>query len=370
MINPFDEAFDSIVYKFWDDPGSIVSQDVKTKILFDNLKRKIQKSKNKRKCLVQGCNHYTVRKSHCISEKLFLKPISENGIVLTPIFDYTKGEIELVERGIGIASTFPGFCEEHEKIFLCFERNGKFSVDNHLRLQLYRNICREYYEKMFQKEIFQLLIEAYLSSRKDCFLNVFKNDHWGKLIELLGAKIKSIEYSGKDDIEESTNSRMKEVDRAVAEITEYYEKGQYLLTNDDSFVTVSVSIDEIVPVCLSGRANLQFLENESFKNITLFINILPVNNETIVSFSSLAENENYIRLYLDQVLIDSESYIRMIETLMVRGSDHWFIKPSIWINIEQSRKEKILSDILDLKFNIGTVYQTMIFDELRKNNCG
>ena len=196
----FTDYMDRVVNLFWENPESIYPQKVKTKILFDNAKRISRNHKNRRKCLVQGCNCKTIRKSHSISKNLFLESISENSIVISPSFDNSEGRMVLKQKGIGNASTFPGFCEKHEELFLDFEQNGEFKKTNHFNLQLFRTICREYYIKVFRKETFQILLEDYLSNRKESFLKAYKDDPFGRFIESKGNIIKSIEYSGKDEI--------------------------------------------------------------------------------------------------------------------------------------------------------------------------
>ena len=159
---------------------------------------------------------------------------------------------------------------------------------------------------------------------------------------------------------------MKKNDREIKEISEYYKTSQNLLERDDDFSSYVYTIDIKIPVCLSGRANINILDNDKSKNIILFVNVLPTNKKTTIFISSLKENEDYLKLYVNNVLSDGPSFINMIETWMIRGTDHWFIKPSIWNNIEQTRKDKILSDINDLRYNIGTPYTITIFDELKK----
>ncbi len=364
--NLFADYIDRIIYRFWDDPNSVFPKNNKTKVLFDNLKSTIKNNKRRRICLVQDCKLETVRKSHCISKKLFLQRIAENSMVLTPAFDYSKGKLILQQKGINEASTFPGYCENHEKLFLDFEKNGEFKNESHVNLQLFRTICREYYVKIFRKETLLLLLNDYLTNRDTSFLHAYKADPFGQLLEIKGMSIKSFSYSGRDEIESQINVQLRKIEKEIYEINQYYELCHGLLQNNDDFYTYGYIVDIEIPICLSGRANLHFNENGSFKNIIVFINILPTKNETFLTISSFKENEKYINQYLGKIIYNSESVINMIETWMVRGSDHWFIKPSIWNNLDETKRTKILADIHDIKYNIGTPYSIPIFIDLRK----
>ena len=101
----------------------------------------------------------------------------------------------------------------------------------------------------------------------------------------------------------------------------------------------------------------------------MFINVLLLDSNTIIFASTLNENERYLQYYFHSVLNDEISFINLVETWMVRGTDHWFIKPSVWWALDKEIQESILSDIHDLKYNIGTPYDKTIFKNL-KNNCG
>lgn len=56
----------------------------------------------------------------------------------------------------------------------------------------------------------------------------------------------------------------------------------------------------------------------------------------------------------------------MVETWMVRGTDHWFMTPSEWENIPESRQAKVLADMLDESYSIGEAYQTSVLDSVRE----
>jgi len=57
--------------------------------------------------------------------------------------------------------------------------------------------------------------------------------------------------------------------------------------------------------------------------------------------------------------------IDMIESWMIFGSDHWFIKPSVWYKVEKDYQSKILKAIFDDSFNIGKEFKFSIFNELK-----
>jgi len=79
-----------------------------------------------RTCIYPGCYSQTIKRSHAISKSNSLKNISNNGHVLQPVVDVFAPNLMVSMKSIGIntASTFPGFCKEHEELFQKFE-NGE-----------------------------------------------------------------------------------------------------------------------------------------------------------------------------------------------------------------------------------------------------
>jgi hypothetical protein len=51
---------------------------------------------------------------------------------------------------------------------------------------------------------------------------------------------------------------------------------------------------------------------------------------------------------------------------MLHGSDHWFLKPSIWAALPPERQTVILQAITSTEGNIGVSRAPSIFDDIRK----
>ena len=58
----------------------------------------------------------------------------------------------MLSIGINEASTFPGYCLEHENLFSEFENIKDFKTGEHMGLQLYRTVCREIVINEYQKK--------------------------------------------------------------------------------------------------------------------------------------------------------------------------------------------------------------------------
>lgn len=59
--------------------------------------------------------------------------------------------------------------------------------------------------------------------------------------------------------------------------------------------------------------------------------------------------------------------LNIVERWMIYGTDHWFLKPSIWHEIPNKRKELILTKMWDLRYNVGHNNDLSIFDSIRRS---
>jgi len=55
-----------------------------------------------------------------------------------------------------------------------------------------------------------------------------------------------------------------------------------------------------------------------------------------------------------------------IESCMIHGSDHWFIKPSIWNKIDKDFQQEILDSINDDGYNIADDFKMTILNDLKQ----
>ena len=58
--------------------------------------------------------------------------------------------------------------------------------------------------------------------------------------------------------------------------------------------------------------------------------------------------------------------VDMIERWMIRGTDHWFIKPSVWRAIPAARQRALLAEMQKTSHGIGTPLTLSIFDDMRR----
>ena len=59
-----------------------------------------------------------------------------------------------------------------------------------------------------------------------------------------------------------------------------------------------------------------------------------------------------------------------MESWLVNGSDHWFMRPSAWASLPASRQQTMLDQILSDDDNIGSFLNYSILDDARRQMIG
>lgn len=323
-----------------------------------------------RPCIISGCKKRSIKNSHAIQKAHSLTLIAENKHLYTPFFSKKTGKIEMKRVGINEASTFPGFCPEHEKIFHRFENAKDVDSDDAITLQIFRTIARELIVKECELNSLIKTKETYLKFRQKKILNLL-HEEIKKRLPPIETKIKSIKIDCVDSVLDTLNHKIEDISSDLSEFrTTFFDPlYRYIFLNTGQTLPLyiaNLTVEDQIPVCLSGRANFSISDHGIKHDIVTIIDILPKQTETKLFLAVEPSHSKYLDVYIAEYLRTVLPRINMTETWMVRGSDHWFIKPSSWDEINAPRKQQILKDILDINFNIGTPYEYSIFNSLRK----
>ena len=352
VIDEFAEQQDKFVFKNIQEAKGYQFRSFRES---QNLQKKI------RKCIFPGCTSLCIKKSHTI-QRACLQTISESQHLLTP--GTKEGETIIVPIGINEASTFPGFCQVHEEVFKEFEKSKKFDTDKSFYLQILRTICREIVIMESQISGFQRTKTNYIQYRNLQLTRRFKE--LSGLI--LSPALKSINV-------ECENSRLKAIENKISEISSRLKQLKKLYrklysdinsTRSSKFCIEPIEFDWVMPVALAGMTGLTIKRSKSCHNIILFMNIIPFENKTLVILGGESKNKGLIQKY-KETFCNPLAAINIIERWMVYGSDHWFIRPSVWDKIPNERQKLILEGISKEDKCIFDDLSLSIFDDLRKD---
>lgn len=366
VIDAFNEVFDRYVE---DHTIVFFSESEKNKLFYKTLKLKLEKWKTSRNCIYIGCNNKSVRKSHTISKSNNLKLICENGKLLTPFLDDKKKGMNVREIGLNEASTFPGFCDKHEQLFSAFEKSGKLNITKDFQLQIYRTICREILVKELYIEHFKKISDDYIVYRDKKLIHLIKEKLGIDFVNNNLKLINSMKFQEcKTKIENLMLDKIDSFTKDLNELRNGLLKGMIQdMENIESenVYAVAISLDIEIPVALAGRGN--FIANNIKKSdVTVILNVIPYKNGTYFILASIKKYKKYLDSYIDYYKQHPLLLINMVENWMVHGSDHWFIKPSIWNQLKDEFKDNFLDEILDTSKNIGFPFEYSVFNSLRK----
>ncbi len=365
--------YNGVIDSFLKDPSSIFAdKNEQTGLFFDALTRKLANWKKSKECIYRNCKEKSIKKSHTIAKSAFLSVIAEKGHLYTPALNYKTYGTEIKKIGVNDASTFPGFCQDHEKLFFAFEQSKRIAGDSDAFRQIYRTICREIVIKEFRLNTILHLRDSYKKFRDGKLFIEIKKLPIMKLIER-NSKISNFEYEGSDALLNSFDTEIKNLKRDIRKFRGIYFKRIHdeleLKSKKQFFCGMNITVKGQVPVALAGRGNFVAAMdiNSEPKTIELITIVLPSENETTVIIFSSVENEEYIKGYVERFLRQDFGIINMIESWMMYGSDHWFIKPSIWEKITAENQKVIVSDIMDPSKRISSFYPKTIFNDFKRD---
>jgi hypothetical protein len=333
-------AYDAALAEFDNDHKVIFPSDAERNRLFFGFLKRWGKAWSKRgPCMHEGCTKTSIARSHTISLGASIRLIAENGHVLTPVFG--DNGLDLVPIGVREASTFPGFCEEHEAQFAAFEAKKTMTEPEHFRLQAFRTICREIYTKLHQRQKGEAMLAQYQRVREEFVIGRIKQAHTGTTaLDVLGLRFEN------DPLETKLVEMLDDIKIDLPELQGLYRDILDDLRNDGEKIAMIVAnFDMQLAVCLSGLGVLNYMDQGMRKRGLCFLAIIPEVGQTKIMLGAVAEHKDAVRLHLGDE--SAPAILETLESWMIHGSDHWFMTPSAWAGIPHARQQAICDRILE-----------------------
>ncbi|TKC04355.1 hypothetical protein [Pedobacter frigoris] len=359
-------AMDKVIEEYQNDNFIIFSDhNDKQKFLFDKDYFKSLRFGKTNTCMFLGCVQRAINNSHTIQKATSISTISEDGHLLWPTFNHKKGVLELSKIGLNYASTFPGFCRAHEQMFNPFEEKKDMSTEQDFRLQVYRSICREIVENKRSLDTSLLRRNQYILFRDN------------KLSEMIRAEADALHIDSKSIVSmrhEFVDWRLRELNKSVKQSEAYLADLHklYLSIHNDlvknkaqKVFVQAMEVDWVIPCCLAGRGGFK-LNNKSKRRADIILNALPYENKTFLILASHFKDKRFVDTYINSFTKHPFHLIKMVESWMLYGSDHWFIRPSVWESLADDVKDKVLKELFNFNKSIYAVADFEIFVGLRE----
>ncbi|MCH8823254.1 MAG: hypothetical protein IH984_07060 [Planctomycetes bacterium] len=342
------------------------SQSDWRRFVYSLLEKATTQRRQTRTCIWPQCSRLA-KMSHTLSRRGPLHAIAENGHVLTPRINIETGQYEMHKIGVGRASTFPGFCCNHEQLFGAFENRGQLAAPAHISMQTVRTIFRE------------IVTNELGLTCLDCTLQAYQSLLCERGTELLQAAMnKYLPQSllGRMHITStaSTDGAIAIVTREISERKAYLDLLWHFLNralddlsgNKECLMHVAVTVNQPLPACLAGMGNFDVRDGKTSRRIHAVLNTWVTTDNSVIFITVKRSHKRYLLHYLSNYL-DGQLFgpLSLIESWMVHGTDHWFVQPSMWEQLPFSRRRRILRDMSADKYNLGEQYLIPIFDGIR-----
>lgn len=278
---------------------------------------KIEKalSKKTHKCLYENCEKVAI-KSHSQQKNGPLKSIAENNKVyrldddLQRSYDFESDNVtfRFALKGIGESSIFPGFCEEHEKIFSIFENEEiTGSNDEQFCALFYRTLC---YEK----------------SRRRREVN-----RWSQLAKDFASIYGGRQYPIEASVEAHRKHIKKTCDPQIKTAFDMMKNADYT-----GLITKHIVVQGNLNVSCSSTINFHLDDfpnyaashfDETLPGFTF--NLLPGNKHTHIIFSWLREFDQFSQ-WLVEAIDCKESLELLINRFTFCDSEDACVNPKLW----------------------------------------
>lgn len=311
-------------------------------------------------CMFPSCNRRTITHSHTIPRSL-LKIIAENSHLITVEFDESENKVVSKLEGIERCTVFPGFCSEHETVFNEYENSGDYTNEKFIKLQMFRTICLEVFERDTRLNMMKSMLDAEINIHIDKIRAQFEptlrylNQKHGITLEQLKV----------------TTPRVKALKKHIRKEAETLLLVRRLLSNSmvdietgkEKLVYTGVQIDEVIPFAQAGLVCSSFTSHS--KPLIFVINVLPTRDGTLILLASHTRDRWYLERYVHQLSSDGLTALSTLESCMVHGCDRWFLQPHVWDHLPETRRRFILKSIFDDSQSFLQGFEMSIFDELR-----
>lgn len=361
------------IFEQWQSaPDSFLSANIASEVAHSFLKERRKNWITPQPCLHPGCSKQSIF-SHSIQKNGPLKLIADHGKLLKPFYDIFHGTMVLREIGADKASTFPGFCRDHDDAGFKKIENGKnLNSEDVFHLQTFRTICWKL--RAIQHDTFRTTAALIGHDER------FKREVIKRLKGMLSENFwRDNNLDGSSLSVNIRNGRIMQLRNRLSSLDDDYRifYDQFykpfcdphgIKTEANTLTCFRIELPIVVPVCLADGFILKAESPQLSKRTKAVFNIQPHPSGTNLWVTVAKGDEADFRIYFESIRrspLLALYGLNMIERFMTTGAIHWFIKPSVWKQIPRNRQSVICSKMLDSSNKVPNDKDLSIFDELR-----
>jgi hypothetical protein len=240
--------------------------------------------------------------SHTIQRMGGLVRVASNGKVVTWGLAGPKG-LQYATKNIANASVFPGYCEDHEKVFAEAENRKYLQNRKEYVEQLLRSIDLATYELEAGRDTFGRLVS--------------------ELVERAASGEAGLDLSTAIRHEEQYKDKeyaLKVLQGMRTSTQKHYDAGSY-----ESIPLFTKVFSEPTPVCLTG---LETVKTPFLGRMPLICCVFPELGGTRVIFATRDTFQHYLKEHL--VLWRAKTWKDSVRWWMTYATDNWYLNPDIF----------------------------------------
>jgi len=214
------------------------------------------------------------------------------------------------------------------------------------------------------------MLKNYIDFRNKKLITQFGKKIGRSFLTENNIQFKSLSFQNIDIREDQLEKKIEDFRDDISEFDkDFYNAICNDLENgkENELSIISIHLDHQIPLSLAGRGNFNYKDNNGkILNIQSILLVLPFNDHTYVIGATPKRNKAYLDNYFKMFTQHPLTLLVMIEGWMLHGSDHWFLKPSVWDKITREMQSNIIKAIESVEKNVGHFCEFSIFNELRQ----
>ena len=290
-------------------------------------------------CHFPKCDRGTVENSHAIQMSGPLASLANSrNRVTTPTWRKDSGLI-LDEVPIRSATTFPGYCSEHEEEFQVWEKHSQITTQKDELLQAMRSVDWEAYSAQRG-----LAVKATLDPLVEVLVEVSVELGEPLLTVMFEARKRISDWSSKVGIKRGRLAMLR---------TDILTGLGLAQSAFGPAVVSAYRLQERFPVALSGSALMDYTFDGRALSSLLLVVLLPNANDTLLMLCTESVDESWLRLYEQRYFDDVDRRKESIEKWMLDGTFNWAVSPDWWRGLPAATRQCAEERLRDFESSDG-----------------
>lgn len=306
-------------------------------------------------CMWPSCSVTSIPRSHSVPAAAQLHRIAEGGHVSTPMSVHAGGRAAMRVDGVGvnIASTFPGFCQVHERAFASFEQTGRIASRRDFALTFFRAVCREVRVREEQVRLFVGLRADQQRRYEERLEHLFAQSLRAADLPLGRVDFRALLAEHDERIECPFASLLGPPIDAIGGVaaafrTQFLDPlGSEVLDGPTLLHMAAVRAPRRFPVSICGPANVLRPTAPASDDFVSWVLCWPVDDGTIVAICAPREQAGYAEAYFRRWTETPERLATMIDLWIAQGTEAWFMRPSVWNSLAPATRMRVESNLND-----------------------